>query len=89
MLDIGLWLAVIATLKFRFIFLFYVKFNSQGHIVTGSLQVEEPVHTSWSIFCTVNHRASASNYQLSNNRAEIRSFEPATSEVECFCSSSL
>ena len=46
MLVIGLWLAVIATLKFRFIFLFYVKFNSQGHIVTGSLRVEEPVHTS-------------------------------------------
>ena len=26
--------------------LFYVTFNSQGHIVTGSLQVEEPVHTT-------------------------------------------
>ena len=36
--------------------LFYVAFNSQGHIATGSLQVEE----------TVNHRASASNYQLFN-----------------------
>ena len=32
----------------------------------GSLWVEEPVHTTWSRFCTVNHRASASNYQLSN-----------------------
>ena len=36
--------------------LFYVAFNSQGHIAMGSLQVEE----------TVNHRASASNYQLFN-----------------------
>ena len=89
MLVIGLWLAVIATRKFRFIFLSYVMFNSQGHIVTGSLRVEEPVHTSWSIFCTVNHWASASNYQLSNTWAEIQSFEPATSEVECFCSSNL
>ena len=35
--------------------------NSQGHIAAGSLQVEEP-----SAYCTVNHRASASNYQLSN-----------------------
>ena len=41
--------------------LFYVAFNSQGHIATGSLQVEET-----SAYCTVNHRASASNYQLSN-----------------------
>ena len=28
--------------------LFYVEFNSQGHIVMGSLQVEEPVYTRWS-----------------------------------------
>ena len=47
-------------------FLFYVAFNSQGHIATGSLWVEEPVHTSWSRFCTVNHQASVSNNQLSN-----------------------
>ena len=47
---------------------FYVAFNSQGHIATGSLQVEET-----SAYCTVNHRASASNYQLT---------EPAASEVE-------
>ena len=31
-----------------------------------SLLVEEPVHTRWSRFCTVNHWAFASNYQLSN-----------------------
>ena len=31
-----------------------------------SLWVEEPVHTSWSRFCTVNHWASASYYQLFN-----------------------
>ena len=41
--------------------LFYVAFNSQGHIATGSLQVEETT-----AYCTVNHQASASNYQLSN-----------------------
>ena len=43
-------------------------FNNQDHIVMGSLWVEEPVHTSWSRFYTVNHQASASNYQLSNMR---------------------
>ena len=47
--------------------LFYVAFNSQGHIVTGSLQVEET-----SAYCTVNHRASASNYQLSNMKRPAR-----------------
>ena len=36
-------------------FYFYVAFNSQGHIAICSLQVEEPVHMSWSRFCTVNH----------------------------------
>ena len=45
-------------------------FNSQGHSVTGSLEVEET-----SAYCTVNHRASADNYQLSR-------FELAASEVE-------
>ena len=59
---------------FKFRFIFYVTFNSEGHIATGSLRVEESVHTSWSEFCTVNHRASASNYQLDNGspQAEIR-----------------
>ena len=47
--------------------LFYVTFNSQGHIATGSLQVEEA-----STYCTVNHRASASNYQLSNMKHPAR-----------------
>ena len=47
--------------------LFYVAFNSQGHIATGSLQVEET-----SAYCTVNHRASASNYQLSNMKRPAR-----------------
>ena len=41
------------------LFWFYVALNSQGHIATGSLWVEEPVHTSWSRFCTVNHWVSA------------------------------
>ena len=47
--------------------LFYVAFNSQGHIATGSLQAEET-----SAYCTVNHRASASNYQLSNMKRPAR-----------------
>ena len=46
---------------------FYVVFNSQGHIVMGSLQVEET-----SASCTVNHRASANNYQLSNMKRPAR-----------------
>ena len=54
------------------LFLFYVVFNSQGHIAKGRMQVEEPVHTSWSRFCTVNHRASACNYQLSNMKCPGR-----------------
>ena len=45
----------------------YVAFNSQGHIATGSLPVEET-----SAYCTVNHRASASNYQLSNMKGLAR-----------------
>ena len=40
--------------------------------MTGSLQVEEPVHTSWSRLCTVNHRASVSNYQLCNMKCPSR-----------------
>ena len=53
---------------FKFIYLlFYVTFNSQGHTATDSLQVEET-----SAYCTVNHRASASNYQLSNMKRPAR-----------------
>ena len=37
------------------------------HIATGSLQVEET-----SAYCTVNHRALASNYQLSNIKRPAR-----------------
>ena len=48
----------------------------------SSLQVEEPVHTSWSRFCTVNHQAMGSNYQLSNMKHLGRDSKPATSEVE-------
>ena len=43
------------------LFVVFVAFNSQGHIAIRSLQVEET-----SAYCTVNHRASASEYQLSN-----------------------
>ena len=51
-----------------FIYLFfYITFNSQGHIVPVSLQVEET-----SAYCTVNHRASASNYQLSNMKHQAQ-----------------
>ena len=70
MFTILFWLSQIH--RFRFIFLFYVMFNNQGHIATDSLRVEEPVHTCWSICCTVNHRASASNYQLSNMKCLAR-----------------
>ena len=45
--------------------LFYFTFHSQGHIATGSLQVEET-----SAYCTENNRASASNYQLSNMKRQ-------------------
>ena len=47
-------------------------FNRQGDIVTGSLRVEEPVHTSWSRLVTVNYWALASNYQLSNMKRQGR-----------------
>ena len=47
--------------------LFYVAFNSQGHIAMGSLQVEET-----NAYCTVNHRALASNYQLSRMKRPAR-----------------
>ena len=47
--------------------LFYVAFNNQSNIATGSLQVEET-----SAYCTVNQRASASNYQLSNMKRPAR-----------------
>ena len=50
-----------------FVVLNYIVFNGQSHIATGSLQVEET-----SAYCTVNHMASASNYQhrllYSNNQ---------------------
>ena len=41
--------------------------NSQGHIATGSLQLEET-----SAYFTVNHQASASNYQLFNMKRPDR-----------------
>ena len=47
--------------------LFYVTCNNQGHIVTGSLQVEET-----SAYCTVNHWTLARNYQLSNMKCPAR-----------------
>ena len=53
--------------------LFYVALNSQGHIATGSLQVEET-----SAHCIVNHQASPSNYQ---HEAPSPRFELGASEV--------
>ena len=47
--------------------LFYITFNSQGHITTVSLQVEET-----NAYGTVNHQASANNYQLSNMKCPAR-----------------
>ena len=41
-------------------------------ILQGSLREEESVHTSWSRFCTVNHRAWPSNYQFSNMKCPGR-----------------
>ena len=68
------------TYRFRFIFLFHIAFNRQCHIVPDSLRV----HMGWSRFGTVNHWASASNYQLSNmkhpgcdsNRCSARFYTP-------------
>ena len=54
------------TLLFIYL-LFYLAFNSQGHIVMGSLLVEEK-----SAYCIVNHQALASNYQLSNMKRLAR-----------------
>ena len=41
-------------------FLFFVLFCVQqtGSYSMGSLRVEEPVHTSWSRFCSVNHQVT-------------------------------
>ena len=61
-------LMFISNKKNLFIYLLvYVAFNSQGHNATGSLQVEET-----SAYCTVNHQASTSNYQLSNMKRLAR-----------------
>ena len=40
----------------------------------GNLRVEEPVHTSWSRFCNVNHPASESAiyFPTLSAQAEIR-----------------
>ena len=43
----------------------------------GILWVEEPVYTSWSRFCTVNHRALASNYQLFNMKCQDQGLNQA------------
>ena len=52
-------------------------FNSQGHIAMGNLQVEET-----SAYCTVNHRASASNYQLSNMKRPARDLNGRPQRLE-------
>ena len=52
-----------------FIYLFVVlrRVQQLGSYCDGSLQVEET-----SAYCTVNHRASASNYQLSNMKCPAK-----------------
>ena len=68
----------LTTFEFIFIYkLFYVAFNSQGHIATGSSQVEET-----SAYCTVNHQASASNYQLSNMKRPARDLNRRPKRLE-------
>ena len=57
--------------------LFYVTFNSQGHIATGSLEVDET-----SAYCTVNHRALASNYQLFNMKHPARDLNQRPQRLE-------
>ena len=61
--------------------LFYIAFNSQGHFAMGSLQVEET-----SAYCTVNHRASASNYQLSNMKRLARDLNQRPQRLEAILS---
>ena len=56
--------------------LLWVRLDLFVVFATGSLQVKET-----SAYCTVNHRASTSNYQLSNIEAPGPRFEPAASEV--------
>ena len=55
----------------------YVTFNSQGHVVPGSLQVEET-----SAHCIVNLRASASYYQLSNMKCPAQDSNQRPQRVE-------
>ena len=52
---------------FRFICCFMSHSTARVIFATGSLQVEET-----SAYCTVNHRALASNYQLSNMKRPAR-----------------
>ena len=62
----------------QFIYLlFYIAFNSQGHITTVSLQVEET-----NAYSTVNHHASASNYQLSNMKPPARDLNRQPQRLE-------
>ena len=76
-----LWYSVVSGSRYEesgFIYLLlYVAFNSQGHIATGSLQLEET-----SAYCTVNHRASASNYQLYNMKRPVRDLNRQPQSLE-------
>ena len=57
--------------------LFHITLNSKGHIAMGSLQVEVT-----SAYCTLNHRASASNYQLSNIKRPARDLNRQPQRLE-------
>ena len=59
--DRALGYSIVERSRMRFYLLFYIVFNRQGILRWVVLQVEET-----SAYCTVNHWASASNYQLSN-----------------------
>ena len=52
--------------EIRFICCFTSRSTARVILRQVVLQVEEQVHTSWSRFCTVNYRESASTCQLSN-----------------------
>ena len=57
---------------YRNIYLFGVLHHFQhytSYIRTGSLWAEETSTYSWSRFCTLNCRPTASNYQLSHLRS--------------------
>ena len=62
-----LFILVAEVLSFRFIYCFTSRSTAKVILRWVVLQVEETI-----AYCTVNHRASASNYQLSNMKRPAR-----------------